>query len=217
MGVTRIRGRRLRQRKFSDNASTTGPKICILFNKPFGVLSQFTDSEGRPTLANFGPFPPDVYPVGRLDADSEGMLILTNDNRLKQMLLEPKFGHPRTYLVQVERIPSDGVLETLRTGVVLDGKRTRPAGVRILADTPVLRERPVPIRFRKNVPTAWLELTLTEGRNRQVRRMTAAVGHPTLRLVRVMIGKLSLGEMEPGTYRRLDGAEIDALLLKKGL
>ena len=193
------------------------PHIYILLHKPYGVLSQFTEESGKASLRSCGPFPPGVYPVGRLDADSEGLLLLTDDNRVKHRLTEPAFAHPRTYLVQVERVPGDVALASLRSGVVIDGKRTRPAAVRLLDREPALHARPVPIRHRKNVPTAWLELTLTEGRNRQVRRMTAAVGHPTLRLVRRAIGGLSLKSLQPGESRRLTPAEVRTLLRSVGL
>lgn len=183
----------------------------ILFNKPYGILSQFTDPGGRPTLKQFGPFPTDVYAAGRLDADSEGLLLLTNDNQLKKTITDPQFGHPRTYLVQVERLPDTNAIRRLRNGVVVEGRRTRPAEVRLLDHEPGLPERAVPIRFRKNVPTAWMEITLREGRNRQVRRMTAAVGHPTLRLVRVAIGSLTIEGLEPGTWRLVTPQELHAL------
>jgi 23S rRNA pseudouridine2457 synthase len=150
------------------------------FYKPYGVYCQFSGlTMPKPTLADFGPFPKDVYPIGRLDADSEGLLLLTNDGIMKHYLLEPRFKHPRTYLVQVERIPTVAALDNLRKGVVIERRTTLPADVRMIEHEPVIAPRPVPIRFRKNVPTTWLELTLREGRNRQVRKMTAAVGHPT--------------------------------------
>jgi 23S rRNA pseudouridine2457 synthase len=183
----------------------------ILFNKPFGVLSQFTPEHNHGTLKDYGTFPADVYPVGRLDADSEGLLLLTNDNAVKHRMTDPKFEHSRTYLVQVERVPDLQALETLSVGVMIEGKRTKPAGVRLLEIEPNIPQRPVPIRFRKNVPTAWLEITLREGRNRQVRKMTAAVGHPTLRLMRIRIGVLSIGDLEPGTSRELSTKEIEGL------
>lgn len=183
----------------------------LLFHKPYGVLSQFSSGlhPGRyRTLASFGPFPGDVYPVGRLDADSEGLLLLTNSAPLKHHLLTPRFHHPRTYLVQVERIPDEGALRRLANGsLTLDGRKVLPASVRLLAGSPGLPARPVPVRLRKTVPTAWLELTLTEGRNRQVRRMTAAVGHPTLRLVRTRIASLTLEGLEPGMWRALTAEE----------
>ncbi len=184
----------------------------ILFNKPYGVLTQFSREAGHQSLADFGPFPRDVYPAGRLDADSEGLVLLTNDNQLKKLLTEPRFNHPRTYSVQVERIPDERALQQLRDGVVIEGRKTRPAEVRMLREEPSLPPRPVPIRYRKNVPTSWIELTLREGRNRQVRKMTAKVGHPTLRLVRTRIGKLTLEGLQPGKWRELKQEEIKALL-----
>jgi 23S rRNA pseudouridine2457 synthase len=183
----------------------------LLFFKPHGVLSQFSGG-GRKTLSMFGPFPPHVYPVGRLDADSEGLLLLTDDRSVIFRLTDPRFAHPRTYLVQVERIPDDDALERLRRGVTIQGKQTRPADVEVLNFPPDLPPRPVPIRFRKSVPTAWLRLTLREGRNRQVRKMTAAVGHPTLRLVRVAIGPFSIRGLEPGTFRELTPVERERLI-----
>ena len=162
-------------------------------------------------MSDFGPFPPDVYPVGRLDADSEGLLLLTNDNRLKHRMLDPRFGHPRTYLVQIERRPSSEALEKLRNGVVIEGRRTRPARAEILDAEPDLPPRPKPIRFRKTVTTAWLRLTLTEGRNRQVRKMTAAVGHPTLRIVRTALGPLSIKGLPAGGFRELTGTDVENL------
>ncbi len=185
------------------------PRLIALF-KPYDVLSQFTDAEGRPTLKALVPIP-GIYPVGRLDRDSEGLLLLTDDGGLAHRLTDPRYEHPRTYLVQVERVPDDEAMERLRRGVVLRDGPTRPAEVERLPDPPDLPERPVPIRFRKSVPTAWLKLALREGRNRQVRRMTAAVGHPTLRLVRVAIGPVTLGDLAPGQWRELSGPERRAL------
>jgi 23S rRNA pseudouridine2457 synthase len=176
------------------------------------MLSQFTDKEGRATLSDLGKFPKDVYPVGRLDYDSEGLVLLTNDNELKHKLLHPKFKTPKTYLAQVERIPDEIALEKLRKGVVIEGKKTLPAKVKILEKEPNHPPRSVPIRFRKNIPTAWLEITITEGRNRQVRKMTAAVGHPTLRLVRVKMGKIELGNLLTGGARNLNSQEIRRLI-----
>jgi 23S rRNA pseudouridine2457 synthase len=174
------------------------------------VLTQFTDAEGRATLKDFIAVP-GVYPVGRLDRDSEGLLLLTDDGRLAHRLTDPRFEHPKTYLVQVEREPGPEALDALRRGVVLGDGPTRPAEVELLASAPALPERPVPIRFRKNVPTAWLRLTIREGRNRQVRRMTAAVGHPTLRLVRVAVGPVPLGDLVPGAWCDLSAVERAAL------
>lgn len=185
----------------------------ILFYKPYGVLSQFRPEHGHKTLKDFGPFPSDVYPVGRLDVDSEGLLLLTNDNALKHRTSDPKFGHPKTYLVQVERIPNEEALKKLRSGVMIEGKKTKPAEIRLLKEEPNLPPRPVPIRFRKNVPTAWIEITLREGRNRQVRKMTAAVGHPTLRLIRTKIGELTLDGLEVGGSRALTASKITSLKL----
>ena len=182
--------------------------------KPYDVLCQFTDAGGRPTLKDLVPVP-GVYPVGRLDRDSEGLLLLTDDGPLAHRLTDPRYEHPRTYLVQVERIPGSEALDALRQGVILNDGPTRPAGVELLDATPPLPDRPVPIRFRKNVPTAWIRLTLREGRNRQVRRMTALVGFPTLRLVRVAIGPIELGGLAPGQYRELTVDELRALRLSQ--
>mgnify|MGYP001352826214 CR=1 FL=1 len=183
----------------------------ILFFKPYGVLSQFTPEAGHRSLKDFGPFPNGVYPVGRLDVDSEGLLLLTDDNLVKHGLTDHKFRHQRTYLVQVERVPAEASLSRLREGIVVDGKNTLPANVQLLDNEPALPERSVPIRFRKNVPTCWLEIALTEGRNRQVRKMTAAVGHPTVRLVRTRISFLSLGGLLLGQSRTLTEREITRL------
>ena len=183
----------------------------LIFYKPYDVLSQFTDSD-RKTLKAYIPVP-GVYPVGRLDRDSEGLLLLTDDGPLQHRLSHPQFHHPRTYWAQVERIPDAASLEQLRQGVTIRGYKTRPALVEQLAADPELPERRPPIRFRKQVPTAWLQLTLYEGKNRQVRRMTAAVGFPTLRLVRVSIGNLHLGTMQPGQWRYLTA--LERRLLKK--
>lgn len=190
---------------------TRREKQYFLLYKPFGVLCQFSDKEGRKTLSAFGPFPKDVYPVGRLDTDSEGLVLLTNDGDLIHRLLEPKFMHPRTYLVQVEHLPTEGDLDSLRTGVRIGGRPSLPADVQLLSAAPDLPARPVPIRYRKNVPTAWLSMTLREGRNHQVRRMTAAVGHPTLRLVRVAIGPWTIAGLAPGDKRELRTSEVRQL------
>jgi 23S rRNA pseudouridine2457 synthase len=191
------------------------PVRTFLFYKPYGVVSQFTPTGGHESLAAFGPFPGDVYPVGRLDWDSEGLLILTNDNGLKHRLTDPRFRHPRTYLVQVERIPADRALSLLRKGVILEGKRTLPADVRLLPTAPDLPARPVPIRARKNVPTAWIEITLWEGRNRQVRKMTAAVGHPTLRLIRISMGEFTLAPLQPGESTLVPSGDATASAWKR--
>ncbi len=185
------------------------PRYYKLY-KPYDVLTQFTDEQGRATLKDVFPHP-GVYPVGRLDRDSEGLLLLSDDGGLAHRLTDPKFGHPRTYLVQVERVPDAASLAALRGGVVLKDGKTRPAEVELLDEPPTLPERPVPIRFRKNVSTAWLRLVVREGRNRMVRRMTAAVGHPTLRLIRVAIGPVGLDDLEPGQWRELAPQELEAL------
>jgi 23S rRNA pseudouridine2457 synthase len=183
----------------------------FVFNKPYGALCQFTDAGGRLTLADFGPFPGDVYPVGRLDFDSEGLVLLTNDGELAHKLLDPVYSHPRTYAVQVERVPDEAALKKFGRGVLLQGTLTLPAKVKLLAHAPELPPRPVPIRLRKNVATAWLEMTLREGKNRQVRRMTAAVGHPTLRLVRTRIANLTGEGLAPGESRELTAKEVQQL------
>lgn len=183
--------------------------VCrtIAFNKPYGVLPCFTDSGGRPTLGDYIDVP-GVYAAGRLDQDSEGLMILTSDGALAHRITDPRHKLGKIYLAQVEREPNDDALSRLRSGVVLSGQPTRPAQVRVLADAPSIPDRPVPIRFRKNVPTAWIEITLREGMNRQVRRMTAVVGHPTLRLIRVAIGPILLGDLPPGKWRELAPEEI---------
>jgi 23S rRNA pseudouridine2457 synthase len=175
--------------------------MLIAFNKPYGVLCQFTDrsTPPRPTLAGFG-LPPDVYAAGRLDHDSEGLLLLTDDGGLAHRLTDPRHKQSKTYWVQVEGDPGDAALAALRRVVTLNDGPTRPAQVERL-DAPALWPRDPPVRFRKTVPDAWLQVTISEGRNRQVRRMTAAVGLPTLRLVRVAIGPYALGELAPGEWR----------------
>ena len=186
----------------------------VLFYKPYGVLSQFTDSSGetqRRTLKDYISIS-EVYPVGRLDWDSEGLMLLTNRGQLQHRLSHPQFEHRRTYWAQVERIPDANAIAQLQQGVTIEKYRTRPAFVRLLNFEPQLPPRNPPIRFRKNVPTAWLEITLTEGKNRQVRRMTAAVGFPTLRLVRVALAHLKLGELQPGQWRDLTADELNLLL-----
>jgi 23S rRNA pseudouridine2457 synthase len=213
----------------NSKAITLNPKSdmsaykYILFYKPYGVLCQFTDEKGgktpRKTLKDYIPIP-SVYAVGRLDQDSEGLLLLTDNGYLQHRISHRKFAHPRTYWVQVERIPDEIALNQLRQGVIIQDYRTRPAQIDKLPEEPRLPPREPPIRYRKNVPTCWLEITLTEGRNRQVRRMTAAVGFPTLRLVRVAIGigtgknskNLLLDGLQPGEWREVTESERKALL-----
>lgn len=174
--------------------------MVILFNKPFGVLSQFTPEAGHRALDEFG-FPPNVYAAGRLDHDSEGALLLTDDGKLIKKLLDPKFEHPRTYLAQVDGQITQEAVNQLKKGVTIKGYRTKPCQAEIVASPENLWERIPPIRYRANIPTSWVRLTLIEGKNRQVRHSTAAVGFPTLRLIRVQIGNISLGDLQPGEWR----------------
>jgi 23S rRNA pseudouridine2457 synthase len=185
----------------------------LLFHKPYNVLTQFS-GEGR-CLRDYIDVP-GVYPVGRLDRDSEGLLLLTDDGAMQHRLSDPKFAHPRTYWTQVERVPTEEALHQLRAGVDVQDYRTRPAKARLIAEPGGIAPRDPPVRFRLNVPTAWIELTLTEGRNRQVRRMTAAVGFPTLRLIRVAIGGLRLEGLAPGSWRKLTVPEIRVLSTQRG-
>lgn len=182
----------------------------FVINKPYGVLSQFTDTERRQTLKSLFDFPNDVYPIGRLDMDSEGLLIITNDKYFTDFLLNPKNQHEKEYYAQVDGIPANESLNKLREGVIIEGKKTLPAKVKLI-DEPDFEPRIPPIRERKTIPTTWLSITITEGRNRQVRKMTAAVGHPTLRLVRVRIKNISLGNMKSGEVRELTETEIIGL------
>ncbi|HEX5057615.1 MAG TPA: pseudouridine synthase [Gammaproteobacteria bacterium] len=175
------------------------PKL-ILLNKPYDVLCQFTDASGRSTLADYLPVK-NVYAAGRLDRDSEGLVVLTDDGRLQHRIADPGHKLAKIYWVQIEGIPDDTALERLRRGVELNDGMTRPAEVRRMDSPPGLWPRDPPIRFRKNVPDCWLEMTLTEGRNRQVRRMTAAIGHPTLRLIRYAVGDWTLEGLLPGKWR----------------
>jgi len=189
-------------------ACVTAASRLIRFWKPYGVLSQFSGESlpGRQTLRDFIPLK-DYYPAGRLDLDSEGLLLLTSDGALQHRLTDPRFEHPKTYLAQVEGVPDWDSLQRLRAGVLLKDGPTRPATVRLLEQQPDLPPRNPPVRFRKSIPTSWLELTISEGRNRQVRRMTAAVGAPTLRLVRIAVGSIRLDGLQPGEWRRVNPAK----------
>ncbi len=182
----------------------------FILNKPYGVLSQFTDKDGRKTLSDLFKFPKDVYPVGRLDFDSEGLLLLTDDKSLTDFLLNPDNKHEREYFIQVEKIPSEDDLKKLRSGVIIQNKITLPAAAKKI-DEPIFPSRIPPVRKRLNIPASWISLTLIEGRNRQVRKMTASIGFPTLRLIRVRIKNISLGNLAPGSVRELQNDEIDGL------
>jgi 23S rRNA pseudouridine2457 synthase len=186
--------------------------LLIAFNKPYGVLSQFTGdgSKNRP-LAEFG-FPRDIYPIGRLDADSEGLLLLSDEPEWNVKLLLPRHAHEREYWTQVERIPSPEQLKKLEQGVVIEGRKTLPCRAWMLEPQPIIAPRVPPIRFRKSVPDCWIGLELVEGKNRQVRKMTASIGHPTLRLMRVRIGNFWLGELEQGKWKVLSEEERKEIL-----
>jgi 23S rRNA pseudouridine2457 synthase len=184
--------------------------MILAFNKPYGILSQFTkQAPDHRTLAEFG-FPKDVYPIGRLDWDSEGLLLLSDEKEWNDFLLHPRHGHERTYHAQVEGIANQEAVEKLQKGVLIQGEKTKPCKAKLLAD-PGYPPRNPPIRFRLSVPTSWIELKLTEGKNRQVRRMSAAVGFPTLRLLRAAIGGFQPSDLEPGKWRALNASEIKLL------
>ena len=176
--------------------------MLILFNKPYLVLSKFTDTQDRETLARYINIP-NVYPAGRLDQDSEGLLLLTDDGPLQHRLSDPRHKTPKVYWAQVEGVPDDASLAALRHGILLDQRKTQPAQARRLPE-PMLWPRTPPIRVRQHIPTHWIELIITEGRNRQVRRMTAAVGHPTLRLIRYAVGPWTLDGLQPGQWREAE-------------
>lgn len=186
--------------------------MLLAFHKPYGVLSQFTpDGSSNRTLADFA-FPQNIYPLGRLDADSEGLLLLSDEPGLNTRLLDPEAGHSRTYWAQVERIPTEEALQKLSRGVEIGDWTTRPSRAWKLNPQPSPPPRNPPIRFRKNVPDFWIGLELTEGKNRQVRRMTAAIGHPTLRLIRMAIGRFELGDLKSGIWKELSPAERKLVL-----
>ena len=178
--------------------------LLIAFHKPYGVLSAFRpDGSSHRTLAAFG-FPPDVYPIGRLDADSEGLMLLSDEAALNDRLLHPRHAHAREYWAEVERQPSAEALAELARGVVIQARRTLPCRARIIEPQPLVAPRDPPIRFRKSVPTCWISMELAEGKNRQVRKMTAAIGHPTMRLIRVRIGGFELADLPAGKWRVLN-------------
>lgn len=186
--------------------------MLIAFNKPYGVLSQFTpDNSAHRPLGDFG-FPKQVYPIGRLDADSEGLLLLSDEPELNQLLLQPRHAHQREYWAQVEGVPATTSLRRLEQGVIVQGRRTLRCKATLLHPQPELPPRDPPIRFRKIVPTTWISLELIEGKNRQVRRMTAAIGHPTLRLIRVRINNFKLGGLPVGTWRELNAPQRNLVL-----
>jgi 23S rRNA pseudouridine2457 synthase len=179
----------------------------IIFHKPYNVLSQFTPEDGARALSEFN-LPPDVYAAGRLDKDSEGLLLLTNDGLLIEKLLNPRNEKPKTYWVLVERVPTEEELERMRAGIKIEDYLTSPCKVKILDPQPEVPPRDPPVRFRKTVQDVWIEMTITEGKNRQIRKMTAAIGHPTLRLIRKKIGNLELGALEEGKWKEISKSEI---------
>jgi 23S rRNA pseudouridine2457 synthase len=192
------------------------PDRTLIFCKPYKVLSSFADSEGRPTVQHYVPVP-EIYVAGRLDYDSEGLLLLTSDGRLAHRITHPRYKLKKIYLVQIENIPTEAALALLRRGILVKGVLTRPAQVELLPAEPDIFPRSEPIRYRASIPTAWLRITLQEGRKRQIRHMTAAAGHPTLRLIRIAIGPITLGKLQPGQWRDLTKTELATLRQSLGL
>lgn len=192
-------------------------EVLLIFHKPYGVLCQFTpDQPGQKTLADFG-FPKEVYPVGRLDMDSEGLLLLCDEPGFNHRFLDPEQGHPRAYWVQVEGLPDESAVNRLKSGgLEIQGHKTRPCRVELMENEPNVPPRDPPVRFRKSIPTSWLRIELVEGKNRQVRRMTAAVGYPTLRLIRIAVGGLDELSLVPGEWRELGGDERKSLIGRDG-
>jgi 23S rRNA pseudouridine2457 synthase len=205
-----------RRRAKSPRPQVVAPQTTLIVCKPYKVMCTFTDEAGRQTLADFVPVP-NVYAAGRLDYDSEGLLLLTSDGKLAHRITHPRYKLPKVYLAQVENIPTAAALQQLEQGVLVKGQKTLPAQAELLPEPPEVFPRSEPIRYRENIPTAWLKLTLKEGKKRQVRRMTAAVGHPTLRLIRVAIGPLELGDLQPGEWRFLTPAELEKLRKNVGI
>lgn len=180
----------------------------FIFNKPYGVLSQFTSEPGQPSLKDFD-FPEGIYPAGRLDKDSEGLMLLTNDGPLIEKLLNPKNHKPKTYWALVERMPSEQALEKMRNGLKIEDYQTKPCKAQLLTPQPTISPRNPPVRFRKNIQDFWIEVTLIEGKNRQLRKMTAAIGHPTLRLMRIRMANLTLNGLELGQWREINRRDIE--------
>lgn len=201
--------------KKTSKKSLPAHPLLILFNKPFNCLCQFTDDKGRKTLADYIPVR-DVYAAGRLDYDSEGLVALTNMGDIQHLIADPGHKLPKTYLVQVEGTPDSTAIEKLKKGVLLNDGMTRPAQAEVIGEDAGVWQRPAPIRYRKNIPTTWLRLTILEGRNRQVRRMTACVGHPTLRLVRIKIGAWELGELRPGQWKEARFTRAELTMTARG-